>query len=58
MQVVKSERDKLEDDFEQYQRDERDRRERDRQTRLYSAIVPLLIAVVSSAVAIRAVVAQ
>ncbi|WP_075737553.1 hypothetical protein [Streptomyces acidiscabies] len=48
----------LEDQFEAYQIAERDRRERDRQTRLYSAIVPVLIAVVSSAIAIWAVVAK
>jgi len=49
---------KQEDDFEQYQRDEARRREAERQQRLYSAIVPILIAVVSSAIAIWAVVAK
>lgn len=48
----------LENSFEQYQRDERDRRERERQQRLYSAITPILIAVISSAIAIWAVVAK
>lgn len=42
----------LEDAFEQYQLAERDRRERERQQRLYSAIIPVLIALVSSAIAI------
>lgn len=49
---------KLEDDFEAYQRAERDRREDERQKRLYSAIIPVLIAVISSAIAIWAVVAK
>lgn len=60
-QEVQKERDAnaaLENAFEQYQRDERDRRERDRQQRLYSAIIPVLVAVVSSAIAIWAVVAK
>lgn len=48
----------LENDFEAYQRAERDRRERERQQRLYSAIIPVLVAVVSSAIAIWAVVAK
>jgi len=48
----------LEDQFEQYQRDEAKRREVERQQRLYSAIIPVLIAVVSSAIAIWAVVAK
>ena len=49
---------KLEDDFEAYQRAERDRREQDRQKRLYSAIIPVFATVVSSAIAIWAVVAR
>lgn len=60
-QEVQKERDantSLENAFEQYQRDERDRRERERQQRLYSAIIPVLVAVVSSAIAIWAVVAK
>jgi len=44
--------------FEQYKIAERDRRERDRQQRLYSAIIPVLVAMVSSAIAIWAVVAK
>jgi Skp family chaperone for outer membrane proteins len=48
----------LEDAFEQYQRDEAKRREVERQQRLYSAIIPVLVAVVSSAIAIWAVVAK
>jgi Skp family chaperone for outer membrane proteins len=48
----------LEDAFEQYQRDEAKRRETERQQRLYSAIIPVLVAVVSSAIAIWAVVAK
>lgn len=49
---------KQEDDFEAYQRDEAKRRETERQQRLYSAIIPVLVAVVSSAIAIWAVVAK
>lgn len=49
---------KQEDDFEAYRLAERDRRERERQQRLYSAIIPVLVAVVSSAIAIWAVVAK
>jgi hypothetical protein len=58
MQQVRTERNQLEDAFEQYQRDEAKRRESERQTRLYSAIIPILIAVVSSAIAIWAVVGK
>ncbi|MEV7684451.1 hypothetical protein [Streptomyces bungoensis] len=49
---------KLEDDFESYQLMERDRRERERQARLYQLIVPIVICVVSSVLAIWAVVAK
>lgn len=49
---------KLEDDFEQYQRDEAKRREEERQKRLYSAIIPVFATVVSSAIAIWAVVSR
>ncbi|MEV5941288.1 hypothetical protein [Streptomyces sp. NPDC051994] len=48
----------LEDAFEQYQRDERDRRERERQARLYQLTVPVLLAVMSAAIAIWAVVSK
>jgi hypothetical protein len=56
LQQVRSERNQLEDAFEQYQREEVRRRETERQTRLYSAIIPVLVAVMSAAVAIWAVV--
>lgn len=49
---------KLEDDFETYQRTERDRREDERQKRLYQAIVPILTCLVASVIAIWAVVAK
>lgn len=48
---------KLEDDFEQYQRAERDRREAERQKRLYQAVVPVLLGLLSAAIAVWAVVA-
>jgi Skp family chaperone for outer membrane proteins len=57
-QQIRSDKNKLEDDFEQYQRDEAKRREDDRQKRLYSAIIPVLATVVSGAIAIWAVVAK
>lgn len=49
---------KLEDDFEQYQRDEAKRREDERQKRLYQAVVPVLLGLLSVAVAVWAVVSQ
>jgi len=49
---------KLEDDFEQYQRDEAKRREEERQKRLYQAVIPVLLAVLSVAVAVWAVVSK
>lgn len=49
---------KLEDDFEQYQRDEAKRREDERQKRLYQAILPVLLGLLSVAVAIWAVVSR
>ena len=49
---------KLEDDFEQYQRDESRRREEERQKRLYQAVVPVLLGFLSVAVAVWAVVSQ
>lgn len=58
VQKIRDERDALENSFEQYQRDERDRRERERQARLYQLIVPVLLALLSAAVAIWAVVAK
>ncbi|MGW2170429.1 hypothetical protein ACWC1C_07835 [Streptomyces sp. NPDC001705] len=48
---------KLEDDFEQYQRDEARRREDERQKRLYQAVIPVLLALLSAAIAVWAVVA-
>jgi len=56
VQKVRDERDALETAFEQYQFTERDRRERERQARLYQLIVPMLLALLSAAVAIWAVV--
>lgn len=49
---------KLEDDFEQYQRDEAKRRDDERQKRLYQAVIPVLLGVLSVAVAIWAVVSK
>lgn len=49
---------KLEDDFEQYQRDESKRREDERQKRLYQAVVPVLLGLLSVAVAVWAVISQ
>lgn len=49
---------KLEDDFEQYQRDEAKRREEERQKRLYQGILPVLFSLLSVAVAIWAVVSR
>jgi hypothetical protein len=49
---------KLEDDFEQYQRDEAKRREDERQKRLYQAVIPVLLALMSAAVAVWAVVGR
>lgn len=47
---------KLEDDFEAYQRAESERRERERQARLYQLIVPVVVCLVSSVIAIWSVV--
>lgn len=58
LQKAKDANEALENAFEQYQRDERDRRERDRQARLYQLVVPVLLALMSAAIAIWAVVAQ
>jgi Skp family chaperone for outer membrane proteins len=49
---------KLEDDFEQYQRDEAKRREEERQKRLYQAVIPVFMAVLSVGVAVWAVVSK
>ncbi|WP_320784210.1 hypothetical protein [Streptomyces sp. CRN 30] len=57
LQQVRSERDSLEDAFEQYQLSERDRREQERQKRLYQAVIPVLMALLSAAIAVWAVVA-
>jgi uncharacterized membrane protein YcjF (UPF0283 family) len=48
----------VEDDFEQYQRDEAKRREEERQKRLYQAVVPVLLALLSVAVAVWAVISR
>ncbi|MGW0312001.1 hypothetical protein [Streptomyces flavidovirens] len=56
LQKVHDQRDALENAFEAYQLAERDRRERERQARLYQLIVPVLLALLSAAVAIWAVV--
>ncbi|MCP3820052.1 hypothetical protein NLX86_18725 [Streptomyces sp. A3M-1-3] len=58
VQKVRDERDALETAFEQYQLSERDKRERDRQARLYQLIVPVLLGLLSVAVAIWAVVSK
>lgn len=52
LQKVTDERDQLEDSFEQYQITERDRREADRQRRLYQAVIPILIALLGTAIAL------
>ncbi len=58
LQQVRTERDTLEDAFEQYQLAERDRREAERQKRLYQAVIPVLLALLSAAIAVWAVVAR
>ncbi|MFF9310066.1 hypothetical protein ACF1BS_04060 [Streptomyces sp. NPDC014748] len=49
---------KLEDDLEAYQRDEARRRDAERQARLYQLIVPVVLCIISSVIAIWAVVAK
>ncbi len=58
LQKVRDERDALEDAFEAEKLAERDRRERERQARLYQMIVPVLMGLLSAAIAIWAVVAK
>jgi hypothetical protein len=58
IQRATDEHGKLEDAFEAYQRAERDRREEERQKRLYQAVVPVLLAFLSVAVAVWAVISQ
>jgi hypothetical protein len=58
IQRCASEREQLEDEFGAYQRDEARRREAERQARLYQLIVPVVICLVSSVIAIWAVVAK
>ncbi|MCX4703852.1 hypothetical protein [Streptomyces sp. NBC_01373] len=58
VQKVRDERDALEDAFEAEKLAERDRRERERQARLYQMIVPVLMGLLSAAIAIWAVVAK
>lgn len=57
VQKVADERDSLEAAFDAYQLAERDRRERDRQARLYQLFVPVLVGILSAAVAVWAVIA-
>lgn len=57
LQQVRTEAGQLEDAFEQYQRDEAKRREDERQKRLYQAVIPVLVALLSAAIAVWAVVA-
>ncbi|WP_228920470.1 hypothetical protein [Streptomyces sp. DH20] len=58
VQQVRTERNQLEDAFEQYQLAERDRREQERQKRLYQAVIPVLLALMSAVIAVWAVVAR
>ncbi|MGW7498576.1 hypothetical protein ACWGKA_30400 [Streptomyces luteogriseus] len=58
VQKIADARDALETAFEQYQLSERDRRERERQARLYQMIVPVLMGLLSAAIAVWAVVAK
>ena len=58
IQQERGDREKLEDDFEQYQRDEAKRRDEERQKRLYQAIIPILTCLVASVIAVWAVVAK
>lgn len=55
IQKVRDERDTLERDFERYQLEEARRRDHERQTRLYLMIIPVLLGLLSAAVAIWAV---
>lgn len=58
LQKERDARERLENEFESYQLSERDRRERERQARLYQLVVPVLLALLSVAVAIWAVVSK
>lgn len=58
IQRLASERAQLEDEFEAYQRREAERRETERQARLYQLIVPVAICIISSVIAVWAVVAK
>ncbi|MCX5229660.1 hypothetical protein [Streptomyces sp. NBC_00233] len=58
LQKERDDRERLDTEFEQYQLAERDRRERERQARLYQLVVPVLLALLSVAVAIWAVVSK
>ena len=49
---------KQEDAFEAYQRDEAKRREEERQKRLYQAVIPVFLGVLSVAVAVWAVISK
>lgn len=58
VQKERDEREALEAAFNNYRQAEADRRERERQTRLYQAIIPILLGLLSVAVAIWAVVSR
>ncbi|TGB13831.1 hypothetical protein [Streptomyces sp. MZ04] len=58
VQQARVENAKLEDDLEQHQRDEAKRREDERQRRLYQAVIPVLLAIMSAAIAVWAVVSK
>jgi len=57
-QAARADYRKLEEAFDAYKLAEAGRRERERQARLYQAIIPVLIALLSAAVAIWAVTAS
>lgn len=50
--------DKNEDEFERYRREQAQRREDDRQKRLYQAIIPVFLGLLSVAVSVWAVVSR
>lgn len=58
LQKERDDREALETAFANYRQAEAERRERERQTRLYQAIIPVLMGLVSAAIAIWAVVAK
>jgi lipopolysaccharide export LptBFGC system permease protein LptF len=58
VQKVRDENESLEKEFDTYKTNESERRERERQARLYQMIVPVLMGLLSAAIAIWAVVAK